>query len=697
MKILNRGIFLTITTAVCLVLAIGFCYNPMKIRFSVPREDDLLESYHLDSQTITHSIEIDDAGNLNLNGEDCYFEIIGIEHPGKNLVLNFGDMVETTGFSYVVTMDYGEGYQEAPDQAIYVNAAKFSNCVCINLPDAEYTALRIRPNASQQITSVELHEDEPTYIYKRSEDRTHQIGMGVALGLIGALFIAVLEWIFRFSEKTAAWLKENKWFLLQDIIALAASVLISLFFSHVVKKDSYSFVYNTVIITTLCSVFLLLRYCIKKEISVERTFFAITLLTGICMTLCCFPNVSWDAFIHYSETLQSTGLPRELKMTDADIYFRDGGYPNDSYLAAIEFFNKNGVVATGWLARKFRFFRLPGALGFTTAALFGVTTYTRYIAGRLGQLLCYALCGYFGIKRLKSGKMIFAVIYALPLNLFLATNYSYDYWVTGFIMLGFAYFVGMCQEKDEDVSMKDTIIMLAGFILGCMPKQIYAPIFLFPFLLSIKKTKNKKVRYYLLCVLAVVISVAMLYFASKYEFAKGGDARGGDVDPTAQLANVLANPIWFAGVLSRYLVIFNNPLPNVTFTYFGYTGCCKGTGLLTALIALVTLTDKNEWDKKAYNSLIRIYSVLFYVGCSAAIASALYLSFTPVGADTVLGAQPRYLIPLIYPLCSVVCGGGLYLKKYIPERIYNTVTMAIVFAISYYGVVTCMFPMTLLK
>ncbi len=61
------------------------------------------------------------------------------------------------------------------------------------------------------------------------------------------------------------------------------------------------------------------------------------------------------------------------------------------------------------------------------------------------MLLTYALTVYFAIRKLKSGKMIMSVIALFPTNIVLASNYSYDPWVTGFSLLGTAYFVSEMQ------------------------------------------------------------------------------------------------------------------------------------------------------------------------------------------------------------------------------------------------------------
>ena len=118
--------------------------------------------------------------------------------------------------------------------------------------------------------------------------------------------------------------------------------------------------------------------------------------------------------------------------------------------------------------------------------------YLIFFLGIVPNLIMYTLLCYYAMKRLSSGKMILAVIALFPTNVFMAASYSYDYWVNGFVFLGIAYFVGMCQEKDKIVSTKDTIIMCSSLALACVPKQIYVGLLLLPFFMPRKKIDNKK-------------------------------------------------------------------------------------------------------------------------------------------------------------------------------------------------------------
>jgi uncharacterized membrane protein len=189
--------------------------------------------------------------------------------------------------------------------------------------------------------------------------------------------------------------------------------------------------------------------------------------------------------------------------------------------------------------------------------------------------------------------------------------------------------------------------------------------------------------------------MVLLYFASHNIISEGGDPRGDAPNPSAQIAFILENPKWYAVLLFNKMKVFLDPIINRSFNYFGYLDYCSGYVLLPYTLAVVTLTDKNESDKKAYPLLAKVYSLLYFFGEAAAVVTAMYIAFNAVGSDAIHGAQPRYLMPLIFPMCAMICGRGLNVKKYIPEKYYNAVVLGIAFAVNFVGIYQKMLPMTL--
>ena len=81
----------------------------------------------------------------------------------------------------------------------------------------------------------------------------------------------------------------------------------------------------------------------------------------------------------------------------------------------------------------------------------GLSYYEIVTISKLGSALVFCFVCYLAMRRLKSGKMILAVVAMFPTSLYLASSFSYDYWVNCFTILGMAYFVANLQEKDEPI------------------------------------------------------------------------------------------------------------------------------------------------------------------------------------------------------------------------------------------------------
>ena len=70
-------------------------------------------------------------------------------------------------------------------------------------------------------------------------------------------------------------------------------------------------------------------------------------------------------------------------------------------------------------------------------------------------------------------------------------------------------------------------------------------------------------------------------------------------------------------------------------------------------LLLVAVTDSGPANYPYAKVRYKIGSSALLIGTSALMASALYVSFTAVGSDTVAGCQGRYLLPLVVPFLAL--------------------------------------------
>jgi uncharacterized membrane protein len=106
--------------------------------------------------------------------------------------------------------------------------------------------------------------------------------------------------------------------------------------------------------------------------------------------------------------------------------------------------------------------------------------------------------------------------------------------------------------------------------------------------------------------------------------------------------------------------------------YFSYLG--QGSIAREIPIAIVLATavlDKNGTKGKTVAMIIVTVSSFFVT--VFLVATAMYISFTPVGLNTVLGCQYRYLIPVLFPLFYMICPDCVHVK--INQTLFTSISL----------------------
>ena len=133
-----------------------------------------------------------------------------------------------------------------------------------------------------------------------------------------------------------------------------------------------------------------------------------------------------------------------------------------------------------------------------------------------------------------------SVVGLLPANLFLAANYSYDFWL-----------------DDTPLATSRCFALFFVFFMALAPKAVYFQ--LLALLLLTPRTKfvsdRQRRLFYLTGVLAALLAVATFALPLFATGGGSGDARGGSgINTSAQVSYILAGPVGAAYVICRYMV-----------------------------------------------------------------------------------------------------------------------------------------------
>jgi len=482
----------------------------------------------------------------------------------------------------------------------------------------------------------------------------------------------------------------------KEIKVTVAAVVIIFFSSFLVEYFGFGKSFNQyrfllmLAVEALATFFFLVRKKIGEH--PELGFLAVAL---ICGSLLSFSEpkayVSWDEQIHYKNaekislaiiggfsrpnTVKSSySLQEQKKINEkVDSQYKKAQVKSHNFF---EVFSYNRVAY------------LPSAIALMIGGILHLPYHLIFIFGRWINLLIYAVVIYFAIRKLKTGKMIMSVVALFPTAIFLAANYNYDSWLTAFTMLGLAYLFTELQEPEKKIARRSVVSMVGAFVLGLSSKAIYFPLMFLLYLIRSKKFSTlKEYQIYL-----AVMTLSILFVLGSFclPFLAGGmnssDNRGGTgVNSAHQVRFILSNPLGYAKILGNFTLGYINPLKAGGFiSFFAYLGMTKGFWMLLCLLGVVVVTDRNEYDKKTSGWKIKVLMVAICLIVVALISSALYVAFTPVGSVSINGVQPRYLIPLVFPLLFVF--GGSRFKNTLNKNSYNLSIFSLVSIVLLFGI-----------
>ena len=480
---------------------------------------------------------------------------------------------------------------------------------------------------------------------------------------IGKLLTAKIDQIKSFCT-------DRRWFILTLYLLMCVSTIVYITFLILLLLFS-SLTINSIValfwITVATVVFqLLYRLCANKNAEPAKLFLIITLLIGF-MFSCAFPittGVSWDDQIHYyrTEVMSRFLFGHQRTLADyaqaivADLSQDSVGQFEDIMHRMI-WMDQQKNHLRGHIVNFYGCIAyLHNSCLIFLCDLLSIDFVLQMTLMKMLNVAIYALVIYRGIRKLKSGTYLASAICLMPTAMFLASTINYDFWVICFLIYGFSSLISELQQPEKKLTFRETLHMMLAVFIGCGPKAIYF-LLLFPFLFLSKEKFHQAVDYKkhrMLCIiLAIVIMLSfMLPFFVRMDLAT--DERGGtDVNSLEQVKFILSSPFQYIRILVDFLIEYTSLQNAVGSTiFFAYLGGTGGffASLSVGLILFCAFVDKKECDafrNAGWFNFITFLSVILDV---VLIATALYISFTPVANPTVNGCQWRYLIPLLFPL-----------------------------------------------
>lgn len=571
------------------------------------------------------------------------------------------------------------------------------------IPEDQYAALKIELDSKLTIRPIRCRDAVTEKVAVPESMRLWRVGI-----LIPALFIVIslLCW-FRTGRRlaaacrsTAASLKKAGWKIpLRLLVFLALGFLAYAILRWIVSGAFFGSVdipRQLFCILAGLAAGLLLAFPKTLGEKPERLFVFFCLLSG-WMLIFLFPNdpsVNWDMEYHFEQTHLYSYLGEE-RFTTLDTDIIDMVNPHDSFNWEERILSQEMQDETydlGAYSTEYRGLMLNSiydifpAAGMFLGRVFRMPWRWTMYMGKLFNLLTFAACGFFAIRRLKSGKMILACVLLIPTNIFLASVFSYDHGAISFMALGLSYFFAEWQEPEKKLTHRNAFVILGSLTFACLTKAFYAPALFFTLFMPKGKwaeTAEERREYvsrkiYVLFICLSLLVSLLPYILPLFQGNVVTDMRGGSsAAPMDQIRYILEDPLRFFRTLFSFQSRYLNPANSSgLLTFFAYEGMAPGWEVLCVLLVLIALTDKKPCDRTLErNVLTRIMGLfLFYISVCI-ICFCLYVSFTSTGSNTIDGVQPRYLLPFVFPVLMLF-GSGLAAKllnidREWKQRLYN--------------------------
>lgn len=440
----------------------------------------------------------------------------------------------------------------------------------------------------------------------------------------------------------------------------------------------------------------------KAEIAVLVIILSIGTLYDVALPSSC--GISWDDEWHYYyPMLISHALNPGI--TEAELYYMNNfpqtalehkNYDRESQKITYEeiesaYDPQKAALSERTLPGYQRLCYLPAAFGLWLGRLLHLPYHITFMLGRWFNLLVYAALIYLAIRKLKSGKMLASVVALIPFNLFMASSYSYDPWISGWLMYGCCCFFGELQQPEKKMNVREWVCMLFAFFIGVGPKMLYFPLVLLTLFLPKEKFVSPRQRKIMLAAAAcvfVVVCIRMLFLFASPGGGAVQDARGGEgVDALGQISYILTHPWEYTKTLLGFLAEYVSLESSARyFSYLHYFTRLEPTvfsSLMVATLIVVAITDKNEYDVRV-RILPRVVCFILAFGVLCLVATSMYIAFTAVGSDTVKGCQYRYIAPILFPV--LYCMGSGKIQNRIKREYYNGIVLTICAFVSIHAV-----------
>jgi uncharacterized membrane protein len=267
--------------------------------------------------------------------------------------------------------------------------------------------------------------------------------------------------------------------------------------------------------------------------------------------------------------------------------------------------------------------------------------------GRLANLCVWITLMYLSIRITPVLKWLFTLLALTPMSVFEAASLSADSFTNASAFLFIALVFRYALDEDFQVGAVAAVFLSVSALALALSKSVYAIFLPLFFIIPPGKFHSGGVRFASALLLFGSSAAALFIWTSNAAGFAALESTQRNIHPALQLKFILTSPTDYAVILARTLAAHAWDLAFQFIGKLGYLdvrlpGVLRKT-YLAALFAVALLDSNGGISFNARQKKI-IFLTAFL--CTAALFTALYVTWSPYKSEIIEGPQGRYFIPL---------------------------------------------------
>ncbi len=265
-----------------------------------------------------------------------------------------------------------------------------------------------------------------------------------------------------------------------------------------------------------------------------------------------------------------------------------------------------------------------------------------YYAGRFFNFLLWLGLIFLAIHITPVFKWQFLFCSLLPMNIYEGMSYSADSLSNAFSFLFFAYMFSLIFAGSDCKKQKIGLLYILSAV-GAFCKGVIYPIFLFVF----AKFKNIKNRIFITFT-TLIFSFILYYIWQSLNFVAIADTSAYE----AHKHILLHSPITFWGIFIKTLLVNASGYIRGTIGVFGW-GNIELPLIAYIVGVIIFMASFIALPTPKITKVFRGYAALILAIFIIAIHALIFCTWTPIGAEQILGMQGRYFVQIL-PLSFIL-------------------------------------------